>query len=837
MSKRPSSTHGESVSSSSTVISAASSTHANPTVDALPTKRKLGSMGSTNSSINSAPPALLPRSSMTRPSVTSGRSLRIQLPVVRDQNDGLMVPPYVDNEELSKIRFYRTSRRSNRSNRLSRYSEGPQPYHSIKDVLVDFCARTSSHGIPMIGTHSFFGPYLWSCITSIMFIIFCTQTYLTMYDYLTYRTIIEMQLKFDPGNQTYTFKSPFPAATLCNLNAFKSSELRKFEEFEQGFQLYERAVSVHANNSDVVLSRKKRHVTYQPVCTKFLLLISLQVYVKCVCNSIDDQCVPQHEHFDLYLLRRCTDRKHLAVLSGVCVDCQNLFSLLEFADLRRSGQTEHHVAVDRTVASSLHLSIDFPLLYDQREEDEEVKWWNPDKYRVFPATEPPTPSPEINDVFGAISEIKGLGAITIKAKENLIFMVATMPKEVRKNLSYTLNEFVLRCSFNSEDCDIERDFQLHMDPEFGNCFTFNFNDSVELKNSRAGPMYGLRLLLNVNQSDYLPTTEAAGIRLVVHEQDQEPFPDTFGYSAPTGFVSSFGLKTKVLQRLNEPYGHCSDTFRPENYIYAEHYSPEGCYRNCFQQIILERCHCGDPRFPLPTENDKPCDVRNQKERLCLMNQTSVLGGFHHLTHDCKCVQPCTENVFETAYSAAAWPALNFNIGADCETILDIANDSKACAEYYRLNTAYIEIFYEQLNYETLKETPGYTLVNLFSDLGGNIGLCIGFSLITFAEVVELLFEMCCYAVKKPHDYIMRRRRQRQKRLQDECELESYLNNSPQRQHYKSDLHTSPKPSILHHYGELYRGNKPRFRHTNTYKSDFNSSDVQLLDSRESSIDK
>lgn len=118
-----------------------------------------------------------------------------------------------------------------------------------------------------------------------------------------------------------------------------------------------------------------------------------------------------------------------------------------------------------------------------------------------------------------------------------------MPRETRRQLSYTLDEFVLRCSFNSEDCDLRRDFQIHMDPEFGNCYTFNFNDSVELKNSRAGPMYGLRLLLNVNQSDYMPTTEAAGVRLVVHEQDQEPFPDTFGYSAPTGFVSSFGLKT------------------------------------------------------------------------------------------------------------------------------------------------------------------------------------------------------------------------------------------------------------------------------------------------------
>ncbi|TMS39406.1 hypothetical protein L596_005935 [Steinernema carpocapsae] len=255
---------------------------------------------------------------------------------------------------------------------------------------------------------------------------------------------------------------------------------------------------------------------------------------------------------------------------------------------------------------------------------------------------------------------------------------------------------------------MERDFQLHMDPEYGNCYTFNFNDSVELKNSRAGPMYGLRLLLNVNQSGYMPTTEAAGVRLVVHEQDQEPFPDTFGYSAPTGFVSSFGLKTKVLHRLDAPWGLCSDTFRPEGYIYQEHYSPEGCYRNCFQHMIIKECHCGDPRFPLPNDTMKPCDARDPEQRMCLTEKTSALGGFHHLQQDCHCVQPCTENVFETAYSAAAWPALNFNIGSDCPAVFDITNDTTACAEYYRLNTAYIEIYYEQLNFETLKETAGYT---------------------------------------------------------------------------------------------------------------------------------
>ncbi len=55
--------------------------------------------------------------------------------------------------------------------------------------------------------------------------------------------------------------------------------------------------------------------------------------------------------------------------------------------------------------------------------------------------------------------------------------------------------------------------------------------------------------------------------------------------------------------------------------------------------------------------------------------------------ECECKQPCNENAFETAYSAAAWPALNFEFGDDCPT--RSANDSDdtdvaACAEYYRL---------------------------------------------------------------------------------------------------------------------------------------------------------
>lgn len=114
-----------------------------------------------------------------------------------------------------------------------------------------------------------------------------------------------------------------------------------------------------------------------------------------------------------------------------------------------------------------------------------------------------------------------------------------------------------------------RDFRLHFDPVYGNCYTFNYNITSPLKNTRAGPTHGtlfqptpsfvlsdfyafsgLRLLLNVNQTDYLPFTEAAGVRIVIHEQDHFPFPDSLGYSAPTGMISSFGLKCVSMHSVS-----------------------------------------------------------------------------------------------------------------------------------------------------------------------------------------------------------------------------------------------------------------------------------------------
>uniref|UniRef100_A0AC35U3A0 Degenerin n=1 Tax=Rhabditophanes sp. KR3021 TaxID=114890 RepID=A0AC35U3A0_9BILA len=346
-------------------------------------------------------------------------------------------------------------------------------------------------------------------------------------------------------------------------------------------------------------------------------------------------------------------------------------------------------------------------------------------------------------------------AIVTKAKENIMFAMATLSMKERMLLSNTLKELVHKCSFNGAACDIENDFLTHVDPTYGSCFTYNFDRSKHLTSARAGSLYGLRILVYVNSTEYMPTTEATGVRLTIHEKEEFPFPDTFGYSAPTGYISSFGLKLRRMTRLPAPYGDCVRDGKTKDYVYNLYeYTVEGCYRSCFQQLVLKDCHCGDPRFPVP-EGHSHCKAIDPVARKCLDEKLQELGGVHG-SFRCRCQQPCKQSIYSVTYSAAKWPSLSLQIqlGA-CE------GSSKDCNQHYKENAAMVEVFYEQLNYEMLTESEAYGLVNLLADVGGQLGLWCGISFLTCCEFIFLFFETSWMSAK--HHYEIYKRKKEEKR--------------------------------------------------------------------------
>ncbi|KAJ1354695.1 hypothetical protein KIN20_011696 [Parelaphostrongylus tenuis] len=59
----------------------------------------------------------------------------------------------------------------------------------------------------------------------------------------------------------------------------------------------------------------------------------------------------------------------------------------------------------------------------------------------------------------------------------------------------------------------------------------------------------------------------------------------------------------------------------------------------------------------------------------------------------------------------------------------------------------LEIYYEQMSYEILKESESYSIVNLVSDVGGQMGLWMGASVLTAIEIVIFLIDVFTITIR------------------------------------------------------------------------------------------
>ncbi|MFH4973780.1 hypothetical protein AB6A40_000489 [Gnathostoma spinigerum] len=574
-----------------------------------------------------------------------------------------------------------------------------------------FCYKTSSHGIPMLGQAP---NTTYRCIWVILLFccgcMFVYQAVSVVDKYNRADKITDIQLKFDTA--------PFPAITICNLNPYMDHAIKQIQKIMTVMNVFNNAMAF-AGTKNTATKKPQRNKRSDEA--KFELANS---FCECQGSGSSLKCIPDvtrkpegamcmcaydHTSQDAW---PCFPRENWIIES--CSSCDST----GYCDPEAPDKTSAHIPC---ACHPLPLfCVAFNSTFDM------LNLWE-----AFGEAE--IEQAEMMETLG-YQNVDDEVAIITKAKENLIFAMTELPVEKRIELSAQKKDIIQKCSFNGQPCNIDDDFILVTDPTFGNCFTFNHNRTDNKSSIRAGPMYGLRLLVYVNASDYLPTTEAVGVRITIHDKEEYPFPDSFGYSAPTGYISSFGMKMMKMSRLPAPFGDCIPDGITRNYIYSGYrYSTEGCYRTCFQDMVIRECGCGDPRFPVPG-GATHCHVFDNDARRCLERRTNELSDIHG-SFRCRCQQPCAQSTYTVSYSAGIFPSESLKISlGNCDA------DPDVCNEQFQENGAMLEVFFEALNFEMITESEAYGVVKMLSDFGGQLGLWSGVSFITLCEFVVFVFE-------------------------------------------------------------------------------------------------
>ncbi|XP_031561612.1 degenerin deg-1-like [Actinia tenebrosa] len=360
-----------------------------------------------------------------------------------------------------------------------------------------------------------------------------------------------------------------------------------------------------------------------------------------------------------------------------------------------------------------------------------------------------------DDVFENIERLTK----EIKLEETLSAILASIDENKLAAIGHQFNDTVVKCSYRGIDCkqsSIAR-WNTFWHYKYGNCFVFNPGGKMKtLKSNMVGPVQGLSLRLFVDQENYIDQlSPAAGFKILVNHQGQMPFPYEDGITVPPGISASFGINKAEIRRDNSrEQSRCLDTklSSPENLYNTEYgasYSLMACTGSCLAYNQRKYCECIEYKYPRDVATPV-CDVLNSSVAKCLSKVLQMYGE-QELNCSKECLLPCREESFKTTFSMAAWPSKTYEAEANLEAKVN-PNATKNIT--FKDNYLEMRVYYKDLNNEVTEEKSSYGPVDFVSDIGGQLGLWLGVSVLAAVEVLELivlLFIYLCGRKKKVRD--------------------------------------------------------------------------------------
>ena len=279
----------------------------------------------------------------------------------------------------------------------------------------------------------------------------------------------------------------------------------------------------------------------------------------------------------------------------------------------------------------------------------------------------------------------------------------------------TEEEFLELCFFHNDTC---KGRGISVRPVFVNsrlCYTVNSDRSTPL--STTNPQQALNLFLNLNNSAFSDLATDFGASVIIHSPGTPPRLE-LAIRVPAGFMAFITLSVQE-QRLLEPlYGKCTP-FRKLEY-YPGIYNVPACIRNEEFRRVAEGCQCLHPEAP-PGQNPSGLPECNLSQLDCV----AVYSDTSDVPINTLCPIVCNTVLYQPAVSYTVTP----------EFRAPAPDDNVSAASF---GNSKVQIQFGSFQTLVITENAAYELGDFFSDIGGNMGLFLGASIISLLELVMLI---------------------------------------------------------------------------------------------------
>jgi hypothetical protein len=310
------------------------------------------------------------------------------------------------------------------------------------------------------------------------------------------------------------------------------------------------------------------------------------------------------------------------------------------------------------------------------------------------------------------------------------------------------NQIVVnKCIFNGEPCSIDRDFSWYFSYLYGNCIQFNTGGNTMLnvyKTQTEGPVFGLWLILTLpkNQNKY-PTLSGHGFKIYIHNKTLDPMiPEEINYEV--GKDIDVAISKTFTYKTPEPYSECKDLTAftsPLMQVLAganKTYRQFDCIKLCLQKNISEFCGCYYSKY-LRVLNDVPACL-NLSQLNCIYSQQN------NFIPNEECFEQCPLECNIVTYTIQT-SSVDFPSKSSYENLLNSTSFVESFQNYsgetFSLDSIKdymisLKIYYPFTRYTLITELPKTSWFELFAQIGGSMGMLLGFSIFHFIELGEIV---------------------------------------------------------------------------------------------------